>query len=99
MDRLKVFLDIFNNTLGSVRDPLLVLDSERALVKVNYATLPSNLIESELFGHEKGAFIGANSRHSGNRDPWAKSQHFAGKDEKARYPQTIEPGLFLYPPD
>jgi transcriptional regulator with GAF, ATPase, and Fis domain len=38
---------------------------ERALVKVNCATLPSNLIESELFGHEKGAFTGANSRHSG----------------------------------
>ena len=38
---------------------------ERALVKVNCATLPSNLIESELFGHEKGAFTGAMSRHLG----------------------------------
>ena len=38
---------------------------ERALVKVNCATLPSNLIESELFGHEKGAFTGANVRHLG----------------------------------
>jgi len=37
----------------------------RALVKVNCATLPSNLIESELFGHEKGAFTGAHSRHLG----------------------------------
>jgi len=32
---------------------------ERALVKVNCAALPSELIASELFGHEKGAFTGA----------------------------------------
>jgi PAS domain S-box-containing protein len=37
----------------------------RALVKVNCATLPSNLIESELFGHAKGAFTGAVAHHTG----------------------------------
>lgn len=39
--------------------------SKRPLVKVNCATLPANLIESELFGHEKGAFTGAMDRKIG----------------------------------
>lgn len=39
--------------------------SNRPLVKVNCASLPSNLIESELFGHEKGAFTGALAKKIG----------------------------------
>ncbi|MBC8043909.1 MAG: sigma 54-interacting transcriptional regulator [Rhizobacter sp.] len=37
----------------------------KPLVKVNCAALPSQLIESELFGHEKGSFTGAHERRLG----------------------------------
>lgn len=43
-------------------------DSDRKsnqMIKVNCAAIPPNLIESELFGHEKGSFTGATERRTG----------------------------------
>lgn len=38
---------------------------DKQLISVNCAAIPDNLLESELFGHEKGAFTGANNRRIG----------------------------------
>lgn len=39
--------------------------SERPLILVNCAAIPENLIESEFFGHERGAFTGATAKREG----------------------------------
>jgi len=38
---------------------------QRPFIKVNCANIPETLLESELFGHEKGAFTGADKTRSG----------------------------------
>ncbi|MCC8407857.1 sigma 54-interacting transcriptional regulator [Mucilaginibacter sp. UR6-1] len=43
----------------------LSLRKNKAMVTVNCAALPINLIESELFGHERGAFTGATEKRTG----------------------------------
>lgn len=39
--------------------------ASKPFIKVNCSALPENLIESELFGHEKGSFTGASNQHIG----------------------------------
>ncbi len=39
--------------------------ADKPLIKVNCSALPASLIESELFGHEKGAFTGATTKRAG----------------------------------
>jgi len=46
----------------------LSLRAERAFVEVNCAAIPEELIESELFGHEKGSFTGALTKKRGKFD-------------------------------
>jgi len=64
---------------------------DRALVKMNCATLPSNLIESELFGHEKGAFTGAHSRRLGRFEVANGATLFL--DEIGELPLALQPKL------
>lgn len=64
---------------------------ERALVKMNCAALPSNLIESELFGHEKGAFTGAHSSRQGRFEVADGSTLFL--DEIGELPLELQPKL------
>ncbi len=63
----------------------------RALIKVNCAALPSNLIESELFGHEKGAFTGADRKHMGRFEIADKATLFL--DEIGELPLELQPKL------
>ncbi len=64
---------------------------DRPLIKVNCATLPANLIESELFGHEKGAFTGASSARAGRFELADKSTIFL--DEIGEMPMELQPKL------
>jgi len=61
------------------------------LVKVNCATLPPNLIESELFGHEKGAFTGAYARQLGRFEVANGATLFL--DEIGELPLELQPKL------
>ncbi len=64
---------------------------ERTLVKVNCAAIPTGLIESELFGHEKGAFTGAISQKIGRFELADKGTLFL--DEIGDIPLELQPKL------
>ena len=64
---------------------------DRAFVKMDCATLPSNLIESELFGHEKGAFTGAHARRLGRFEVAHGATLFL--DEIGELPLELQPKL------
>ena len=65
--------------------------SERPLIKVNCATLTPNLIESELFGHERGAFTGAEGRRIGRFELAHGATLFL--DEIGELPLELQPKL------
>jgi len=61
---------------------------EQRLVKVNCAALPPNLVESELFGHEKGAFTGATDKRIGKFEQADKGTIFL--DEIGEMPLELQ---------
>ncbi len=64
---------------------------DKAFIRVNCATLPENLIESELFGHEKGAFTHATARRIGRFELANDGTLFL--DEVGELPLTLQSKL------
>ena len=65
--------------------------NQRTLVKLNCAAIPTGLVESELFGHEKGAFTGAINQKIGRLELADQGTLFL--DEVGDIPLEIQPKL------
>jgi formate hydrogenlyase transcriptional activator len=65
--------------------------SDRAFIKLNCSAIPSGLLESELFGHEKGAFTGAIAQKIGRLELAHQGTFFL--DEVGDLPPELQPKI------
>ena len=66
-------------------------DKDRTFIKLNCAAIPTGMLESELFGHEKGAFTGAISQRVGRLELADQGTLFL--DEVGDVPMEVQPKL------
>lgn len=78
--------EVLTRSIHSISDR-----NNKPLVKVNCAALPATLIESELFGHEKGAYTGATSSKQGRFELANDGTLFL--DEVGEIPLELQPKL------
>ncbi|HEU0253304.1 MAG TPA: sigma 54-interacting transcriptional regulator, partial [Pyrinomonadaceae bacterium] len=67
----------------------------RSFVAINCAAIPDNLLESELFGHERGAFTGASERYVGRIEQGSGGTIFLDEINELAYPLQAKMLRFL----
>jgi DNA-binding NtrC family response regulator len=81
--------ELIANTIHQLSDR-----KDKPFVAVNCAALPAALIQSELFGHEKGAFTGAHNRHIGRFEAANSGTIFL--DEISDIPMELQINLLRF---